>query len=188
MIPEWLSFIDIAFVAVVLFSAMGGLQKGFAGQVAQVISFLLFGVFLFFAYPGIYSHMVSLFQDLDKTYVTWLVLVGLVVLSILFFVLSNKVLATVLKTQISERSDRSYGFMLGFVRGVLLGLFAMILLVILGAPELPDTLCAKSQVGRFVCRTLVPRVQPHLNRSTLNEDFEKMRESLLPRKEAGFPE
>jgi len=188
MIPEWLSFIDVAFVAVVLFSAMGGLQKGFAGQVAQVATFVLFGLFLFFAYPSIYNYMATLFQGLDQTYVMWLVLAGLVVLCILFFIFSNKLLATMLKTQISERSDRSYGFTLGLIRGVLLALFALILLVILGPRELSDTLCAKSQVGRLVCRELVPRVQPHLNKETLSEDFEKMRGSLFQQKEAGFPE
>ena len=188
MIPEWLSFIDVAFVAVALFSAIGGLQKGFAGQVAQVATFVLFGVFLFFAYPGIYSHVAALFQDLDKTYVVWLVLAGLVLLCVFFFIFSSKLLATMLKTQISVRSDRSYGFALGLVRGVLLALFALILLVILGPGGLSDTLCAKSQVGRLVCRELVPRVQPHLNKKTLSEDFEKMRGSLFQQKEAGFPE
>lgn len=188
MMPEWLSLIDVAFVAVVLFSALGGLQKGFAGQVAQVITFVLFGIALFFAYPGIYRHLTALFRNMDKTYMTWLLLAGLAVLSFLFFILCNKVLASVLKTQISDRSDRSYGFLLGLIRGMLLALFAMILLVILGPPELPETLCAKSQTGRLVCEKLVPIVQPHFNRTTISEDIEKMRESLLPRKEAEFPE
>ena len=188
MIPEWLSFIDIAFVIVVLFSAIGGFQKGFAGQVAQVATFVLFGIFLFFAYPSIYSHMVALFQGLNKTYVMWLVLAGLLLLCIFFFLFSNKLLATLFKMQISERSDRSYGLTLGLIRGVLFALFAMILLVLLSPPKLSDTLCAKSQVGRLVCRELVPRIQPHLNKETLSEDFEKMRSSLFRQKEAGVSE
>jgi uncharacterized membrane protein required for colicin V production len=188
MIPEWLSFIDVAFVVVVLFSAMGGFQKGFSGQIAQVITFVLFGIFLFFAYPAIYNHMVALFHGLDKVYVMWLALAGMVVLFILIFILLSKLLATILKTQMSERSDRTYGLTLGVIRGILVAFIGMILLVILGPATLPDTLCEKSQVGRLVCREMVPRIQPHLNKEEFSEDFEKMRSSLFQQKEAEIPE
>jgi len=188
MIPEWLSFIDITIVVVVLFSALGGLQKGFSGQMAQVTTFVLFGLFLFFAYPTIYNHMTDLFQGLDKIYIMWLVLAGLLLLCILFFILLNKLFATILKTQVSERSDRTYGFTLGLIRGVLFAIIGMILLMILGPSNLSDTLTAKSQVGRFVDQELVPHVQPHLNKETFGEDLEKMRSSLFPQKEAEFPE
>lgn len=188
MIPEWFSWIDVVFVLVVLLSALGGFQKGFAGQIAQLSTFILFGILLFFAYPNIYHHMVLRFHDLDQAYVSWLILLGMAVLSLLFFILTNRALAKMFKSQISSRSDHSYGFLLGFIRGVLFALFAMILLVILGPSELANTMRAKSVAGKFVSRKLVPCVQPHLNRSTLNADFEKMRSSLFHQEDAEFPE
>ena len=108
---------------IALLFALGGLQKGFASQVAHIITFVALGVFLFFAYPSIYTHMGRLFRNLNETYMMWLILAGLAVLAIVFFIYLNKLLANVLKTQISDRADRVYGFTLGFVRGALVALF-----------------------------------------------------------------
>ncbi len=188
MMPEWLSLIDVAFIAVALLFALGGLQKGFAGQVAHVITFLALGAALFFAYPAIYSYLGQLFRDLNETYMMWLILAGLVVLAIIFFIFTTKLLANVLKTQISDRSDRFYGFILGFARGTLVALFAMVFLVILGTPKFYDNFSEKSQVGQLVCYEMVPRIQPHLNKSTVGDGFDKMREALIYQEEAGLPE
>jgi len=84
MIPDWLSLIDVAFVAVALLFAMGGFQQGFAGQVAHVITFLVLGVALFFAYPALFSYMGRLFRNLNETYMMWLILAGLVALTLGF--------------------------------------------------------------------------------------------------------
>ncbi len=185
IIPDWLSMIDVAYVAVALLFALGGLQKGFAGQVAHVITFLALGTALFFAYPAIYSYLGRLFRNLNETYMMWLILAGLAVLAIVFFVFVSKLLANVLKTQISDKSDRVYGFALGFVRGALVALFVMVFLVILGPPKFYDSLRMKSHVGKLVCYEMVPRIQPHLNKSTVNENFDKMREALIYQEEAG---
>ncbi len=185
IIPDWLSMIDVAYVAVALLFALGGLQKGFAGQVAHVITFLALGTALFFAYPAIYSYLGRLFRNLNETYMMWLILAGLAVLAIVFFVFVSKLLANVLKTQISDKSDRVYGFALGFVRGALVALFVMVFLVILGPPKFYDSLRMKSRVGKLVCYEMVPRIQPHLNKSTVNENFDKMREALIYQEEAG---
>ena len=185
MIPDWLSLIDVAYVAVALLFALGGLQKGFAGQVAHVITFLAMGAALFFAYPAIYSYMGRLFRNLNETYMMWLILTGLAVLTIVFFVFVSKLLANVLKTQISDRSDRVYGFSLGFVRGALVALFAMVFLVILGPNKFDETFRAKSHVGKLVCYEMVPRIHPHVSKSTVNENFDKMREALIYQEEAG---
>ncbi|MEN8255322.1 MAG: CvpA family protein [Verrucomicrobiota bacterium] len=185
MIPDWLSLIDVAYVAVALLFALGGLQRGFAGQVAHVITFLAMGAALFFAYPAIYSYLGRLFRNLNETYMMWLILAGLAVLTIIFFIYVSKLLANVLKMQISDRSDRTYGFTLGFVRGALVALFAMVFLVILGPKKFDDTFRAKSRVGKLVCYEMVPRIQPRLNKSTVGEGFDKMREALIHQEEAG---
>lgn len=185
MIPDWLSLIDVAYLAVVLLFAMGGFQNGFAGQVAHVLTSVTLAVVLFFAYPFLFSYLGRLFRSLHETYLMWLVLAGLAVLTVVFFTLLNKLLANVLKTQISDRSDRVYGFSLGFLRGALVALFAMIFLVILGSPKFYDTFSTKSRVGKLVCYELVPRIQPHMTRAVLEERVDKLREALIHQEEAG---
>lgn len=186
--PEWLSLIDIAYVAVALLFALGGFQKGFAGQVAHILTFVAAGVFLFFAYPRIFSYFGRLFRNLNETYMMWLILAGFVVLCVMFFILISKLLANALKTQISERSDRTYGFMLGLIRGALMALFVMIFLVILGSAKFYDAFSEKSRVGRLVCYELVPRIQPRLNKANVGEGFDRMREALIYQEEAGVIE
>lgn len=188
MIPTWLSLIDVAFVAVALLFALGGLQRGFASQVAHIITFLALGAALFFAYPAIFSYLGQLFHNLNETYTMWLILAGLVVLAVVFFVFINKMLANVLKMQISDRSDRFYGFVLGFIRGALVALFAMVFLVTLGSPKFYDTFRSKSHVGKLVCYEMVPRIQPHLTRDVLEERVKKLREALIYQEEAGIPD
>jgi uncharacterized membrane protein required for colicin V production len=189
MIPSWLSLIDVAFIAAALLFALGGFQKGFAGQVAHVITSVAFAIMLFFAYPSIYSYLGRIFRDLNETYIMWLIFAGLAALTIVFFMGVNKLLANVLKTQISDRSDRAYGFILGLVRGVLVALFVMIFLVILDSSgKTYDKFRAKSQVGKLVCYELVPRIQPRMSRAVLEERVNKLREALIYQEEAGVLE
>ncbi len=188
MVPDWISLIDIAFLGVALLFGMGGFQKGFAGQVAHIITFLALGTALFFAYPALFRYFGRLFRNLNETYMMWLLLAGLVVLAVVFFVFISKLLANMLKTQISDRSDRAYGFALGFIRGVLVALFLMIFLVILGPPKFHDAFGAKSRVGKLVCHELVPRIQPHVTPSALGEQVDKLRETLIHQEDAGMVE
>ncbi|HSR88111.1 MAG TPA: CvpA family protein [Pontiella sp.] len=188
MIPDWFSFVDMAFLGVALLFAWGGFQKGFAGHVAHILTGLIMGIFLFFAYPAIYSYLSGVFRNLEEAYLMWLLLVGLAVMTFGVFILSGKMLASLLKTQISDRSDRAYGFMLGFIRGALVALFAMIFIVMLGPPRFYDSFRARSYVGRQVCYTLVPRTQPHLNRATLEEKVKEWKRKLLEQEEAGVLE
>lgn len=188
MVPDWISLIDIAFLGVALLFGLGGFQKGFAEQVAHIITFLVLGIALFFAYPALFGYFGRLFRDLNETYMMWLILAGLVVLAIVFFVFISKLLANVLKTQISDRSDRAYGFSLGFIRGALVALFLMIFLVILGPSKYHDALGAKSKIGQWVCYELVPRIQPHVTPAALGEQVDKLRETLFHQEDAGMIE
>lgn len=188
MIPEWLSLIDVAYIAVALLFALGGLQKGFASQVAHIISFVMLGVFLFLAYPSIYTYLGRLFRNLSGTYMMWLILAGLIVLTIVFYIYISKLLANVLKMKISDRTDRLYGFSLGFIRGALVALFAMLFLVLLGSEKFYSVFSEKSRVGQLVCYEMVPRIQPHMNKKSVGDGFDKMREALIYQEEAGLPE
>lgn len=188
MIPEWLSFVDLTFLGVALLFAWGGSQKGFAGQVAHIVTFLISGGFLFFAYPAIYRYLSKVFRNLEEAYLMWLLLVCLVALAVGVFFLMTKMLSSVLKAQISERSDHFYGFILGFMRGALVALFAMIFIVMLGPPRFYDSFRMKSYIGKQVCYNLVPRVQPHLNRATLEAKANQWKQKLLEQEEAGVLE
>jgi uncharacterized membrane protein required for colicin V production len=185
MIPDWLSFVDVVFVGVALLFAWGGGQRGFAAQVAHILTFLIIGGVLFYVYPPIFNYLDGVFRNVEETYLMWLLLIVLAVLAYGIFVLISKLLARVLKAQMTERTDHVYGFFLGFIRGGLTALFAMILLVMLGSPKIYDTFRMKSQVGQLVCYEMVPRIQPHLNRSVLEEKTEMIRNRLLQREEAG---
>ena len=188
MTPDWLSFVDVTFFGVALLFSWGGCQKGFAGQVAHILTCLIMGGFLFFAYPAIYNYLSGIFRNLEEAYLMWLLLICLAALTFGVFVLSSKMLTSVLKAQISKRSDHIYGFMLGFVRGALVALFAMIFIVMLGPPRFYDTFRTKSYVGKQVCYKLVPRIQPHLNRATLEEKVKEWKQKLLEQQEAGVLE
>ncbi|MCF7818217.1 MAG: CvpA family protein [Kiritimatiellales bacterium] len=185
MIPQWLSLIDVAFVGVAVLFALAGYQKGFAGQVAHILTFVVLGITLFFFYPAVFSYMGRLFRSLDETYMMWLILAGLGVLAILFFKLVSKLLANVMKMQITDKADRNYGFVLGLIRGALLALFAMIFLVILGPPKFYDAFRMKSRVGKLVCYEMVPSIQPHMTRGMLEERVDKLKEALIYQKEGG---
>ena len=67
MAPEWLSLIDVAFVAVALLFALGGLQKGFASQVAHIVALTGLGAALLVAYPAIFNYLGGLFRIADGT-------------------------------------------------------------------------------------------------------------------------
>lgn len=188
MIPEWLSLIDAAFAALALLFALGGLQKGFASQIAHILTFLTMGLLLFFAYPYIFSYMGRLFRNLNETYTIWILMAGLVVLMIVFYIFVSKLLANALKLQISDSTDRIWGFSFGFVRGALATLLAMVLLVILGSDKFYDVFNEKSRVGQLVCREMVPRIQPHVNRKSVGDKIDRLREALISQEEAGLPD
>jgi uncharacterized membrane protein required for colicin V production len=188
MWPDWLSLIDVGFVGVAFLFGMGGFQKGFAAQVAHLITMLALGAFLFYAYPAIFSYLGRMFRNLDQTVMMWIILAALAVLSFLCFLYVTKLVAGMLKTQISDRSDRFYGFFFGFFRGALFALLALIFVAMLGSEEFYDKLRAKSYTGKLVCYELVPRIQPRVNKSTVGDGFDRMRESLMQREEAGLPD
>lgn len=183
--PEWLSLIDVAFLAVVLLFGWGGYQKGFAKQIAHILTFILLGVFLFFAYPSILAYYARVFHRVDEIYIMWLILAGVVVVSIIVFLLFCKVFANLLKAQISDGSDGAYGLFLGLFRGFLFALFGMIFLVMLDSSgRVYDKFQAKSKVGQVVCRELVPRIQPRLA-PALERNIREIKQKLLEQEEAG---
>lgn len=185
MIPEWFSFIDAAFLLAVLLFAWGGFQKGFAAQVAYILTFLILGVLLFFFYPYAYAFLGRTFRSIDQTVIMWFLIAVLVAAAVGVFILFTKVLANALKKQISEGSDHVFGLMLGTVRGILTALLVMIFLVMLGPQRVEDTFTEKSYTGRFVCNEMIMRIRPRLSRPLVEEKTKEWREWLLGQEEAG---
>jgi uncharacterized membrane protein required for colicin V production len=183
--PEWLSLVDLAFVGVALLFAWGGSQRGFAVQVAHILTFLILGAILFFAYPVLFNYLSDLFRRLHKTYLMWFLLAGVFALTFAIFILITKLMAKMLKTQVTDAGDRAWGGILGLVRGALVALFAMIFLVILGPPFFYDLFTSKAYSGRLVCTELVPRIQPHLTPSVLEARVQQFKDSLMEQEEAG---
>ncbi|MEN7972527.1 MAG: CvpA family protein [Verrucomicrobiota bacterium] len=179
--------VDVAFFATAVLFALGGSQRGFAAQLAHIITFMALGIFMFFAYPSIFSYMGRLFRDLDEAYMVWMILAALAVFTVVFFIYVSRMLAKMLKKQITDRSDHAYGFMLGFIRGMLVALFAMVFMVILGPGRFYNSLSDRSRIGQFVCYEMVPRIQPRMTRSELESRVDKFREALIYQEEAGVP-
>ncbi|MDH3981530.1 MAG: CvpA family protein [Kiritimatiellaceae bacterium] len=183
--PEWLSFIDVVVAVIVLLFAWGGSQKGFAAQVAHVLTFVLMAVLLFFAYPFIYEYLGRVFRNLHETYLMWLLVTGLIVVAFLSYYSFSKLLAGYFETKMSDHADKVNGFLFGFFRGILTVGIVMILLIMLGSEAAYQKFNAKSQVGQLVCRELIPRIQPHASRSVLNTKVDAVRGKLMQREEAG---
>jgi len=185
MIPVWFSWLDAAVAGVALLFAWGGWKRGFAGQVAHTLAVLFMGAMLYFAFPYLLDFLGKLFRNIDETYLMWMILLGLVVAAFVLFLALSKAMAHLLKAQVSEGSDRLCGFVLGLLRGALAALLVLLLLALAGPPRVCDTLRAKSQTGRFVCRELVPRIQPRVGRASIEEKVRLLREKLHDREEAG---
>lgn len=170
--------IDVGLIIIALLFGAGGFQKGFAQQVAHVATLLILGGILFTLYPVLYHFITDLFHQVDETYLVWTLLgVVLIVMLLLYFGI-GKLLARLLKSQLSERSDKSLGFTLGFTRGALYGLLGMITLVLIGLPNVHDTLNERSYLGKWVCRDLIPRIQPHFTRDAFDKKMDSVRQKI----------
>ena len=185
MLPSWLSLVDVIFMIGVVLFAVGGFQRGFAAQVAYLITFLLSGIVLLFGYPYLFSYLGQVFREMEETYLMWIIFATLVVLSIALYILVSKLLAGLLKMQCSKRADHIWGMILGVARGILTGLAIMILVVMLEqSGKVYDQFSAKSYVGTLVCKDIVPRIQPKLV-AVYESKIGKWKAELLLQEEAG---
>ena len=184
MLPTWLSLVDVLFLVIVLMFTWGGFQKGFAAQLAHVLTFLFGGLLLFFAYPALYAYFGRIFRRLQEAYLMWMLLALLAVVCIGLFILFSKLLAKVIKAQISDGADAGWGIVFGLFRGVLAALLMMILLVMLDRSGTSyDRMRMKSYVGKAVCYEIVPRIQPRLT-SLYENKIRDWQSELLKQDEA----
>lgn len=184
MIPEWLSLIDLTVLAAVLLFAFGGLHKGFAGQIAHILTFLITGLILFFAYPFIYTELTDLFYRLNERALMWIILIGLVILTMGIFLLISVLLSKIIKSKIPHRADQFFGLILGAIRGMLLALLVMIFFILLGPSSFHQRFQEKSKTGTFVCKKMIPTIQPHIPSSAMDR-VDNIKQRLMEQEEAG---
>jgi uncharacterized membrane protein required for colicin V production len=183
--PEWFSFIDLLVIAVVLLFSLGGFQKGFAGQLAQLISFALFTVALLFAYPHLFGWVEGFFSKVSDRSLMWMLVLLFLVAGLIGYILINKLLAACLQLNMSDSSDRFLGMVLGLLRGGFIVLFLMTFSVMLGPVNIYQVLSKNGWTGRLVCYEVVPRVQPQLTRSSFDARVRAIRANLRNQEEAG---
>lgn len=184
MLPNWLSYIDVVYLVICCMFAWGGFQKGFAVQLAQVLTFFFVGILLFFAYPFCFTYFTRVFRSLEQTHLMWMLLVALFIAGIGLFFLFRKMLAALFKAQISDSADAGWGTIFGFIHGALVSIIVMIILVMIDRSGTSyDKMRMKSYVGKAVCYHMVPHIQPRL--TTLYENqIQDWQSDLMKREEA----
>lgn len=180
-----ISLIDVAFVCVVLLFAWAGCQKGFAAQVAPILTLAAFGGILFFIYPPVFDFLKGLLYTLSDTSVMWIILGLVLILAGFLFVSSNKLFARILKAKVTNGADRAWGLCLGLIRGMLVALLVLILFIMVGPRNQHEILPGKSYVGNMVYHRLVPRIQPHFEPSEVGDKIDLLRNKLLEQEDAG---
>lgn len=182
MIPVWFSFIDVAFVMAVILFAWGGYQKGFAAQVAHILAFIILGGLLLFAYPHIQGFLITRIH-VNETLIMWGLVALLIGLSVVAFLLISKLLVSMLKPQVTESTDQTFGLLLGMVRGALAALLFMIFLTMLGPQGVVNKMCEKSYTGRFVVYRVVPQIQRYRNSPIVTEGIQKVEDRIRGERE-----
>lgn len=180
MIPDWLSYIDIAFILVILLFAWGGLQDGFAGELIHLLTFTIMGVILFFVYPSLFDYLNRIFRNVNNDNIISALFIALFVMAYFVFKLVNTLAPYLMVKEISTRLDKIEGVLLGTFHGVFVAVFSLIFMIMLGTPEVYDTAREKSYAGKFVCYELVPRIHPQFPMDLIIERrVQKIRDKLF---------
>jgi uncharacterized membrane protein required for colicin V production len=181
-----MSYVDAILMVVCLLFALGGFQKGFAGQIAQLTTFVCAMIGLFFFYPFLFSLARDSFTRVDDTYLMWVLLAVFLLVALIIYIGVTRLMAMAIKSQITESSDRALGMLLGMFRGIFIIVFVMMFSVMLGPVRCYEEVRGRSGIGRFVCDEMVPRVQPHMTRANFRAKLLRVRSGLRNTKEHGF--
>ena len=174
---EW-SVLDIVVSVLALLFGIFGLREGFARQLATLITFVLTMVALYVAYPVLLEYLANHFPDWSIVKVTALGLLALTLLSIGLFVLLKQLLASAMLTNLSDGTDKSLGFLFGFLRGAVLAILVLSLVAQLGSASIRSELQDRSLVGRWVCEQVAPMASEYVNRERLEEQMDALRDRV----------
>lgn len=180
---EWLNVIDLSIALIILLFTVGGYQKGFASQIAFLVTSAFAAITLFFAYPLLYNWLGDLYHRMEHVQVMWILLFVLFLLAVLLFAGINKLLAKLAESQLSSSFDQIVGGLFGFIKitlfaGVILTLAAMI-----SPHTLAPPMSQNSKVGKWICYKVVPKVQPRFDNSSIAEHARNVRGKMRSRAE-----
>ena len=188
MITEWLNMVDIIFVLVVLVSGLAGRQQGILYQLPQILALLGFGAFLFFIHPFAFRELITQFPRVNETIIIWALIILQGVLAWGIFSLVSKPLEKKKETKTSAQSNQMVSLILGLFRGVLVATLTIILFSVLFGVSFENQICKKSKLGTAICQNLVPQLQPYHTGKSLEDEIRDIRNPLMERKEAEYPQ
>jgi uncharacterized membrane protein required for colicin V production len=185
MITQWLGWVDLLLLLVVLISALGGSQQGVFQQVPELLGLSAFGALLFTVYPVLFRQLVASFPKLNETLIIWLLLLGVLIFSLGSFVLIESVFQKIAPKR-THNKDVIEGFLCGMFRGGLVAFLALLVLFLIGTKFIKQVLYENSVAGHFVSKICLPQVQPARDGKTLEDEFRSFHNPLLgERPEAG---
>lgn len=164
MYSEWIYTIDILFGLFVFLFVVGGLHRGLSGELAHVLTLaaLLFGVW--FGFPRLTQLAAEYWTGATPWMAKTAAAIVLGLAALLFFVLVQAILRKLLRAGMEDVSDRLIGALFGLLRGILTGLAVMVALSLIPNETLHTRLSQKSSIGGWVCSTLTPWIQPHIQK------------------------
>jgi len=177
--PVSIYIIDIFFVLMALLASVQGARRGFSGELARIITLVVFLVGGLFFYPLLVKSILLLYGehvDAAEPSLTMRIMVHAPLLLMLlaggffFFVLLRTMLKRIMTAQFGEANDKTFGFLTGLVRGVLLGLAVLTALSMVSSDYLHTQLNEHSYTGRLVCHHITSYVQPRLMELPLFEE------------------
>jgi len=174
--PEMLYTIDILFVAFVLFFVVGGVRHGFSGELAHVITLLALLAGVCFYYPRMVEIASDYWRVLPEPVVRILVPIVLVLAAVLLFVVVRALFKQLLKDKAGGPVDKAGGGLVGALRGILFGLTVFAGISLIPNETLYRVISEKSAIGAWVCNTLTPWAQSHVEELPVLKD--KAREQL----------
>jgi len=160
--PEMLYTIDILFAVFVLFFAVSGMRHGFSGELAHVVTLIALLAGVCFFYPQLMELASETWRTLPESAVRILVPVVLVLAAVLLFVVVRALFKQLLKDKLGETADKAAGGLVGALRGILFGLTVFAGLSLIPNESLYRMLSEKSSIGGWVCNTLTPWAQSHM--------------------------
>jgi uncharacterized membrane protein required for colicin V production len=168
--PEWIYTVDILFALFVLAVAVSGIRHGLSGELAHVVTLIALLAGVCFFYPQLTELTSGYWHALPESAVRIVVPAVMLLAAVLLFVVVRALFKQLLKSKLGETTDKIAGGLVGALRGVLFGLAILVGLSLIPNDTLYQALSEKSAIGGWVCNTLTPWAQPHIEELPVLKD------------------
>jgi uncharacterized membrane protein required for colicin V production len=160
--PETIYTLDVLFGAFVVMFGVAGLLRGLAGELARLITLLVFLTGVCFFYPALLGLATYQWRTLPPAAVQTVTTVVVVLSSVLVYALLRVIFQQVFKEQVGKFFDRMFGAMVGMVFGLLVGLSVLCAVSLMPQDRPYRILSENSAIGSWVCVRLTPWLYPRL--------------------------